>query len=234
MQWPAPKNVHETYIFLELCGYYRRYVRDFAAHASPLHELTRNDVAFIWDERRQSAFNFLKQALISAPILAMSQDKGTFVLDVDASDFAIGAVLQQEQEGILRVIGYASRTFNVREKKYCITRKKLAVMDFGLNQYRLYIGRHFVVRSDHAALIYLQSAKELIGQQAQGLDFMEEFNFDLQHRASMAHGNANALSRKVHQASVEQCIQCRQRGFTSQGETMDTCQASCDQLIRVQ
>ena len=102
VQWPAPRNVLETRMFLGLCGYYHRYIKDFAAHASTLHELTKNNVAFVWDEKRHCVFNFLKQSLISAPILAMLQDDGSFVLDVDASDFTVRAVLQQEQEEIWR------------------------------------------------------------------------------------------------------------------------------------
>ena len=151
----------------------------------------------MWNEQRQSAFNFLKCTLISALILAMSQDEGTFVLDVDASNFAVGAMLQQEQEGVLRVIGYSSRTINACEKKYCIMRKELAALVFGLKQYRQYLlGRHFMVRSDHVVLTYLSPAKELIGQQARWLDFIEDIHFDLQHRAGTAHGNADALSWK--------------------------------------
>ena len=135
-----------------------------------------------WNDSRQAAFNFLKNALTSAPVIATSQDEGTYILDVDASDMVMGAVLQQEQKGLLRVIGYASRIFNTCEKKYCITRKELAAIIFGLKQYRQYLlGRQFIIRSDHATLTYLRSAKELIGQQARWLDFMEEFNFTLQH-----------------------------------------------------
>ena len=65
----------------------------------------------------------------------MPQDSGLFVLAVDASNFAFGAVLQQEQDGILRVIGYSSRVFNSCERKYCITQKELSAMVFGLKQY---------------------------------------------------------------------------------------------------
>jgi len=69
------------------------------------------------------------------------------------SDWAAGAVLQQEQSGELRVIAYASRTFNEHEMNYCITRKELAAMIFGLKNYRQYLlGRRFVVRTDRAAL----------------------------------------------------------------------------------
>ena len=114
-------------------------MNDFAAHAASLYELTKKDTVYEWNESRQAAFDFLKNALTSAPVLATSRDEGTYILDVDASDMAMGAVLQQEQEGLPRVIGYASRIFNTCEKKYCITRKKLAAIIFGLKQYRQYL-----------------------------------------------------------------------------------------------
>src|SRR5665811_2015512 len=80
---------------------------------------------------------------------------------------------------------------------YCITRKELAGIIFGLNQYRQYLlGRHFTIRTDHAALTYLLSTKNPIGQQARWMDFMSEFDFDIIHRAGTAHGNADSLSRK--------------------------------------
>ena len=144
----------------------------------------------------------------------MSQDNGQFVLDVDASDTAIGAVLQQHIEGDLRVIGYSSRLFNACEKNYCITRKELAGLVFGLKQYRQYLlGRRFVVRTDHAALSYLRTAKDLIGQQARWLDLMEEFNFELQHRTGTSHSNADALSRRLscEITDTEPCRQCRKK-----------------------
>ena len=84
-------------MFLGLCGYYCRYIKNFAAHAAPLHELTKNDTPFIRDNRRQSGFDGLKRILTSAPTLAMSQDTGSFVLDVDASDLAVSAVLQKKR-----------------------------------------------------------------------------------------------------------------------------------------
>jgi len=97
----------------------------------------------------------------------MSQDTGDFTLDVDASKWAVEAVLQQEQDGLLRVIGCASKTFTAAEQRYCITRKELSEMIFGLKHYRQYLlGRQFTIRTDPAALSYLLTAKDLIGQQA--------------------------------------------------------------------
>ena len=74
LQWHVPQSVHEIRQFLGLCGYYRWYVQDYAKHAAPLQDLTKSDVPYEWTDQRQEAFDFLKQALTTAPILAMSQD----------------------------------------------------------------------------------------------------------------------------------------------------------------
>ena len=198
VEWQPPHNVHEVRQFLGLCSYYRKFVKNFSLLAAPLHELTRKEEAFVWTDDRQEAFERLKNNLVTGSILAMSTENGEFVLDVDASNWAAGAVLQQEQEGQLRVIGYASRTFDKCEIRYCITRKELAALIFGLKHYRQYVlGRKFRLRSDHAALRYLRSATELIGQQGRWLATLEEFDFKLDHRAGLLHGNADSMSRKT-------------------------------------
>jgi len=77
------------------------------------------------------------------------------------------AVLKQEQEELLRVIGYASKAFTGTEKRYCITRKELAAMVVGLKHYPQYLlDRKFIIRIDHTALSYFITSKDLIGQQA--------------------------------------------------------------------
>jgi len=144
--WHRPKNVHEVRQFLGLCGYYCRYVRNYAQFAAPLYEMTKLGELFQWSEERDTAYETLKTHLVTAPILAMSQDAGSHTMDVDASNWAAGAVLQQEQYGLLRGIGYASKAFTGAEKSYCITRNKLAAMVFGLKHYRQYLlGRTFII-----------------------------------------------------------------------------------------
>jgi len=160
--------------------------------------MTKLGEQFTWTKERDTAFETLKTNLVTAPILAMSQDTGAYTLDVDASNWAAGAVLQQEQEGLLRVIGYASKAFTRTKKRYCITRKELAAMVFGLKHYLQYLlGRKFVIRTDHAALSYLMTAKDLIGKQARWVDLMSEFDFRIQHRAGVSHTNADAPSKKI-------------------------------------
>jgi len=151
--WPTPRNLHEVRSFLGLCSYYRRFVPRFSTVAAPLHALARKDVQFHWGPEQQDAFENLKELLSTGPVLGIPQEIGQFVLDTDASDLGLGAVLSQQQDGVERVIGYSSRTLNHAEKNYSTTRKKLLAIVYELKQYKQYLlGRQFLIRTDHSAL----------------------------------------------------------------------------------
>jgi len=132
------------------------------------------------------------------------------VIDADCAGSAAGAVLQQWQSGQLRVIAYASRALSAAERNYCVTRKEQLAIVYGLKQFRPYVlGHRTVVRTDHAALIYLKTAKEPVGQQARWLDFIAQFDIDLQYRKGSSHANADGLSRRPCDPPDRLCKQCR-------------------------
>jgi len=102
--WPGPNNLRQCRAFVVLCQYYRRFVRDFSTIATPLYNLTKKGVGFACTEECHTAFDSLKIALTSAEVLALPNEEGTFILDCDASDRAIWAVLSQVQNGEERPI----------------------------------------------------------------------------------------------------------------------------------
>ena len=155
---------------MALAGYYRKHIAGFSTIARPLHELTKKNVAFFWGAEQESAFRLLKERLTTAPVLAMPEDMGLYVLDTDANATAAGAVLQQWQNGELKVIAYGSKSFSPAEVRYCTTRRELAAVMFGLYQYRhLLLGRKFELRTDHAALTHLRRTPDPVGQSARYL-----------------------------------------------------------------
>ena len=197
VEWPVPTSVTEVRSFVGLTSYYRRFVRDFSKIAAPLNALTRKDKKFEWDDEAQESFEKLKGALTSPPVLAMPLDDGLFTLDTDASGESIGAVLSQEQNGTERVIAYASKSLDRRERNYCVTRKELLAVVYFLRHFKQYLlGRKIRVRTDHAALTWLRKTPEPIGQQARWLEIMEEFDFTVEHRPGVRHSNADAMSRR--------------------------------------
>ncbi len=130
--WPTPASTRETRQFLGFASYYRRFVKDFAHVARPLHRLTERSTNFVWTDECQDAFDELRRLLTSAPILAYPDFNRQFILDTDASDTGIGAVLSQtDGEGRERVIAYGSRLLTKAERRYCVTRRELlAVVTF--------------------------------------------------------------------------------------------------------
>ena len=131
VSWPPPTNVTQVRAYLGFCSYYRRFIPNFSQIAHPLSRLTGKQVPFHWTKECNDAFEKLKGQLISAPIMAYPTDTGEYLLDTDASDVAIGAVLSQTQGGKLCTIAYASRSLNKAERKYCVTRKELlAIVNF--------------------------------------------------------------------------------------------------------
>ena len=194
--WPEPTSVTEIRSFLGFCSYYRRFVRNFSHIARSLSNLTSKNVKFSWSEECQKAFDELKSKLHQSPVMAYPKKDCDFILDTDASDQGIGAVLSQKQDGQEKVIAYGSRTLNKSEQRYCVTRKELLAVVFFMNYYRHYlIGRHFLVRSDHKPLQWIFKLKDPTGQLARWLETLTSFDFTMGYRMGKAHNNADGMSR---------------------------------------
>jgi len=214
--WPFPKNISELRAYLGLCSYYRSYCPNFATIAEPLTECLRRGVPLEPTERRQKAFDRLKQMLSSAPVLAVPRDDPNcqYVIDTDASNFAASGICQQWQDGKLRVIEYASRVFNQAERNYCATRREMAAVIFALRQFRPYLlGRKFLIRVDNQALSFFMRLRNPTGQAARYLDFLADYDFEISHRGSAQNRNADGVSR-IPPCSLkngEPCDQCVKR-----------------------
>jgi len=115
---PPCQTLTELRAFLGTCGYYRRFVKDFSTVAAPLYALTQKGAKYEWKPDCQRAFEALKLRLMSEPILALPSDTGTIILDYDASNDGLGAVLSQEQSGIEKSIAYSLRTMSKPELRY--------------------------------------------------------------------------------------------------------------------
>ena len=152
---------------------------------------------FEWTAETDSAFNTLKEKLIQTPVLGYPLPQEPFILDTDASNYATGAVLSQIQDGKERVIAYYSRSMNSAEKQYCVTRKELLAIVRAVKQFHCYLyGRHFTIRTDHAALTWLLKFRNPEGQIARWIQRLQEYDFEVVHRAGLKHNNADALSRR--------------------------------------
>ena len=154
--WPPPQNLKQLQAFLGTAGYYRQYLPEFATVAKPLHHLTSKGVEWDWSEEAQQAFEELRRRLVTAPILGYPDPQLTYILDTDASDVGVGAVLSQEQEGVERVIAYFSKMLTPAEKNYCVTHRELLAVVKAVKHFRPYLyGQEFKLWTNHASLMWL-------------------------------------------------------------------------------
>lgn len=194
--WPVPCNVSDVRTFLGFANYHRRFIKDFAAIANPLTGLTKKNVVYTWGEDQQRAFDALKEALITAPVLNHPQRNAPFILDTDASAYALGGVLSQVVDGQERVIGYASQTLSKSQRNYCTThRELLAVVQMTKTFKHFLWGRHFLIRTDHSSLRWLMNYRDADGMVSRWLTKLQEFDFVIEHRPGLKHLNADGLSR---------------------------------------
>ena len=203
-EWPTPTCVKDVRSFLGMAGYYRRFVRDFSTVARPLNKLLERDVAFEWNEDSEGAFRVLKDVLSSAPILSFPDFDRPFIVDTDASNSGLGAVLSQiGLDTVERPVYFASRTLNRAERKYSTTRKELLGVVWALKTFRpCLLGAPFLLRTDHNALVWLINFKEPEGQVAHWLESLAEYDFEIEHRSGKKHLNADALSRREESRQV--------------------------------
>ena len=195
--WPIPTTAKQVRSFLGLCSYYRRFVQSFAKIARPLHRLCEKQTKFEWTEECTQSFETLKSQLTTAPILAYPLPDLGFILDTDASDKSVGAVLSQSQEGSERVIAYMSKTMNKHEQQYCVTRKELLAVVIALKTFHSYLyGQKILLRTDNAAISWMKNLKKPTGQTARWLQEIETYHLEIVHRAGRTHSNADALSRR--------------------------------------
>jgi hypothetical protein len=174
--WPVPRNVHDVRAFLGLTGYYRRFIHHYAHKALPLNELTKKDVKWSWTDKHQESFEQLKTALISAPVLAIPDPTQPYEVFTDASGFAIGAVLLQNQGQGLQPVAYLSCKLNPAECRYPTGDREMLAIYYALQQWRWYLeGARFKVNSDHLNHTWFSTKKDLSRRQAKWSLWMESY-----------------------------------------------------------
>ena len=206
--FPPPKNVRDVRAFLGLAGYYRKLIRNFSKLAASLSDLTKANaegpVALSGEQLH--SFEEIKQALLSAPVLKFVDPKLPFVLQVDASAYAVGGVLMQPGEsGTLHPVGYFSRKLSAAQQRYTVTARELLAITEALRFWRteLHGCCKLTVHTDHRPLSYLRSVQPLGDMHARWLQTIESVPFDLVHKPGFSMGPADTLSRRSDYADSE-------------------------------
>ena len=182
--------------FLGSVNYHHEFLIGMAGRTACLYALTGTKVKWTWSEEHHQAFEDLKTALTTPPVLGFPNASDLFILDTDASDLAIGAELSQLQNDKERVISYASRVLKDKQRRYCRTRKELlAAVVFTRHYAHFLLGQRFAIRTDHASLTWIMRFRQTLGQLSRWLEELARYNFVIQHRKGTKHSNAYGLSR---------------------------------------
>jgi hypothetical protein len=170
LRFPEPNTVTNVRSFLGLTGYYRKYIREYSRLASPLFELTKKDVPFVWNQDYQQAFDALKRALVEAPILVPPDLKKPFCLDVDWSTKGVGAILSQREGRFEKVVAYASKGLTEVQRKFHPMEGKCYALIWGIMHFRQYLHRtHFILRTNHKPLEWLATVSDEMEEEVGGL-----------------------------------------------------------------
>lgn len=195
--WPTPRSVRDVRAFLGTAGYYRKFIRDFSAIAAPLSELTKDNIKFEWTAPHEQAFCHLKAAIAQGPVLILPDPSLPFVVHTDASGFAVGAVLQQDQGKGLQPIAFLSKKMADAETRYPVHEQELLAIIQALTAWRHYLhGSKFTVRTDHKSLQFFQTQPMLSGRQARWKLLLANYDFDIEYVEGKANVVADGLSRR--------------------------------------
>ncbi|XP_036072769.1 uncharacterized protein lrfn4b [Oryzias melastigma] len=207
--WPTPTNRKQLQRFLGFANFLRRFIRNFSAVAAPLTALTSTKSPFHWTDAADSAFERMKQLFTSAPILAQPDPSSQFIVEVDASDTGVGAVLSQRgtEDNRLRPCAFFSRRLTPAERNYDVGDKELLAIKAALEEWRHWLEGStlpFVVWTDHKNLSYLRTAKRLNSRQARWSLFFCRFNFVVSYRPGSKNVKPDALSRQQENTETDQ------------------------------
>nr|XP_027118736.1 uncharacterized protein LOC113735978 [Coffea arabica] len=191
-QWPNPTNIKQLRGFLGLTGYYRRFVRGYGAIARPLTNLLKKD-NFHWNKDSELAFQTLKKAMCTTPVLAVPDFTQPFIVETDACYSGIGAVLMQNR----RPISYLSQALGQKNMGLSIYEKELLALVTAVTKWRHYLeGHHFIIHTDNQSLKYLLDQRITTPLQQKWLTKLLGLSYEIHYKKGKDNLAADALSRQ--------------------------------------
>lgn len=208
-KFPVPRNHKDVRSFLGLCNYNRKFIRDFAKIAAPLHPLSSEKNAFVWSTEAQVAFEALKLALTSTPVLVHFNPEAEHELRTDASAYAIGAVLYQKHQDPKQcgVITYFSKALDKAQRNYPTTERELLAAHMAVKELQHYLyGKRFTLVTDHQALKSIRNQKDPHQRLARMIADLQGYDFTVVYKSGKEHLDADCMSRLV----PDDQIHCKQ------------------------
>jgi enamine deaminase RidA (YjgF/YER057c/UK114 family) len=194
LKWPTPVTVTELRGFLGLTGYYRKFVKHYGLIAKPLTQLLKKN-QFQWTDQAQQAFENLKAAMTSTPVLALPDFAQPFIVEIDACDTGVGAVLLQKD----RPIAFLSKALSLQHQQLSIYEKEFLALIMVVDKWRQYLQhQEFIIRTDHRSLAYLSDQALHSDMQNKAMSRLMGLHFKVVYRKGKENIPADALSRMPH------------------------------------
>ena len=200
--WPVLQSVKDVRAVLGLAGFYRRFVRGFSEIARPLTDLMciADKKWWSWSSEAQQAFDALKQALTTAPLLAHPDPQSQWIVQTDASGHAIGGVLSQKQDdGSVKPVAFWSHKLNSAQRHYSATERELMALVEATKHWRAYLHgspHPIVLKSDHKPLVYLNGKAELGMRLSRWVEELCDLTFEIGYVKGKDNAAADALSNR--------------------------------------
>jgi hypothetical protein len=193
-EWPLSRNTFEVRSFHGLASFYRKFIRNFSGISAPMMDtVKKRHKSFHWTEEAEKIFKMLKEKIIKHPVLVLPDFGKTFQVRCDASGFAVGAVLRQDN----RSIAYFSEKLNDAKIKYSTHDKEFYALIQVIKKWRHYlVPKEFVLYSDNHALQFITRQEKINQKHAKWVEFMQKITFVTKHISGIVNKVVDALSRK--------------------------------------
>ena len=199
LDWARPSTLKQVQSFIGFCNFYRRFIRNFSRITKPLHRLAQKDFKFDWNEACQAAFDELKQAITSAPVLRHFDREREAILETDSSDYVNAGILSQyDDDGVLHPVAFYSKNLAPAECNYEIYDKELLAIINGLETWKADLESTDIpikIFTDHKSLEYFMETKKLTRRQVRWANTLADYNFKIIYTTAKKNQKADALTR---------------------------------------
>ena len=182
--WPVPTNLHELRSFLDFENYYKDFIPGYSFITCPLHDLTRKNVPYNWNNTQQATFELLKRIFILYLVLHNADPNKRYILDINTSNFAIDATLSQDYSDGRHRIGFFSKSLSLVEQNYNFYNQEPLAIIYVIQAFRyLLLGaqQKFLIHCNYQNLKYFKSPQKITPHQVQWNEFLQDYNFELVH-----------------------------------------------------
>ncbi|CAK9800876.1 Transposon Ty3-I Gag-Pol polyprotein [Anthophora plagiata] len=225
LNYPIPKNSKEVHRFVSLASYFRRFIKNFSSIATPLYDLVKKSAPFNFGSKEHESFEILKKHLANEPVLAIYDPNLKTELHCDASASGFGSILLQKQpNGVFRPVFYFSKRTTTAESKYHSFELECLAVVYAIKRFHIYLaGMHFKIVTDCDSFRLTLNKQTVNPRIYRWALFLQNYDYELEHRAGNRMGHVDALSR-CHNILVLECNTFEQVLALKQGQDKQICE----------